>query len=75
CTSGFHGVNEPGGVRVAREDDLGVSEGREDVHKVFQQCGSGEKRKLSRCGRNQMGNEPILALPEGAYNFVVYYDA
>ncbi|GJR62459.1 hypothetical protein Tco_1504621 [Tanacetum coccineum] len=75
CTSGFHGVNEPGGVRVAREDDRGVSEGREDVREVFQQRGSGAKRKLSRCGRNQMGNEPILALPEGANDFVVYYDA
>ncbi|GJS90082.1 hypothetical protein Tco_0772718 [Tanacetum coccineum] len=31
--------------------------------------------KLSRCGRNQLGNEPILALPEGADDFVVYYDA
>ncbi|GKB75475.1 hypothetical protein Tco_0942370 [Tanacetum coccineum] len=37
--------------------------------------GSGAKRKLSRCGKNQMGNEPILALPEGADDFVVYYDA
>ncbi|GJZ45960.1 hypothetical protein Tco_0593556 [Tanacetum coccineum] len=67
CTSGFHGVNEP----VARKDDRGVSEGREDVREVFQQLGSEAKRKLSRCGRNQMGNEPILALPEGADNFVV----
>ncbi|GJZ95957.1 hypothetical protein Tco_0668291 [Tanacetum coccineum] len=75
CTSGFHGVNEPGGVRVTREDDRGVTEGREDVREVFQQRGSRAKRKLSRCGRNQMGNEPILALPEGADNFVVYYDA
>ncbi|GJY71302.1 putative reverse transcriptase domain-containing protein [Tanacetum coccineum] len=33
------------------------------------------KRKLSRCGRNQIGNDPILALPEGADDFVVYYDA
>ncbi|GKA73578.1 hypothetical protein Tco_0779880 [Tanacetum coccineum] len=63
------------GVRVAREDDRGVTEGREDVCEVFQQRGSGAKRKLSRCGRNQMGNEPILALPEGADDFVVYYDA
>ncbi|GJR03322.1 hypothetical protein Tco_0526306 [Tanacetum coccineum] len=47
-------------------DDHGVSEGREDVREVFQQCGSRAKRKLSRCGRNQMGNEPILALQEGA---------
>ncbi|GJT59151.1 hypothetical protein Tco_1002684 [Tanacetum coccineum] len=60
-----------GGVRVAREDDHGVTEGREDVREVFQQRGSGAKRKLSRCGRNQMGNEPILALPEGAGDFVV----
>ncbi|GJZ04622.1 hypothetical protein Tco_0537897 [Tanacetum coccineum] len=58
-----------------KKDDHGVSEGREDVREVFQQRGSGAKRKLSRCGRNQMGNEPILALPEGADDFVVYYDA
>ncbi|GJR25380.1 hypothetical protein Tco_1101612 [Tanacetum coccineum] len=43
--------------------------------KFFQQHGSGAKRKLSRCRRNQMGNEPILALPKGADDFVVYYDA
>ncbi|GJX56705.1 hypothetical protein Tco_0286602 [Tanacetum coccineum] len=59
----------------ARENDRGVTEGREDVCEVFQQCRSGAKRKLSRCGRNQMGNEPILALPERANDFVVYYDA
>ncbi|GKA59759.1 hypothetical protein Tco_0759072 [Tanacetum coccineum] len=53
----------------------GWFEWREDVREVFQQRGSGAKRKLSRCGRNQMGNEPILALPEGADDFVVYYDA
>ncbi|GKA12311.1 hypothetical protein Tco_0691857 [Tanacetum coccineum] len=64
-----------GGVRVTREDDCGVTEGREDIREVFQQRGSRAKRKLSRCGRNQMGNEPILALPEGADDFVVYYDA
>ncbi|GJR85904.1 hypothetical protein Tco_0209915 [Tanacetum coccineum] len=75
CTNTFHRVNEPGGVRVARKDDRGVTEGREDVREVFQQRGSGAKRKLSRCGRNQMGNEPILALPEGADDFIVYYDA
>ncbi|GJS53180.1 hypothetical protein Tco_0626542 [Tanacetum coccineum] len=75
CTNGFYGVNELGGVRVAREDDRGVTEGREDVREVFQQRRSGAKRNLSRCGRNQLGNEPILALPEGADDFVVYYDA
>ncbi|GKG12449.1 hypothetical protein Tco_0346686, partial [Tanacetum coccineum] len=60
------------GVRVAREDDRGVTKGREDLREVFQQRGSGAKRKLSRRGRNQMGNEPILALPEGADDFVDY---
>ncbi|GJW66653.1 hypothetical protein Tco_0121077 [Tanacetum coccineum] len=71
----LHGGVEKRGVRVACEDDHGVSKGREDVREVFQQRGSGSKRKLSRCRRNQMGNEPILALPEGADDFVVYYDA
>ncbi|GKB63779.1 hypothetical protein Tco_0919965 [Tanacetum coccineum] len=51
------------------------TEGREYVREVFQQRRSGAKRKLSRCGRNQLGNEPILALPEGADDFVLYYDA
>ncbi|GKC59910.1 hypothetical protein Tco_1087508 [Tanacetum coccineum] len=36
---------------------------------------SGAKRKLSKCGTNRMGNEPILALPEGVDDFVVNYDA
>ncbi|GJS78583.1 hypothetical protein Tco_0728464 [Tanacetum coccineum] len=59
-TSGFHGVNE---------------QGREGVREFFQQHGSEAKRKLSRGGRNQMGNEPVIALPEGADDFIVYYDA
>ncbi|GKF21987.1 hypothetical protein Tco_0074309 [Tanacetum coccineum] len=29
----------------------------------------------TRCRRNQMANEPILALPKRADDFVVYYDA
>ncbi|GJZ45770.1 hypothetical protein Tco_0593366 [Tanacetum coccineum] len=40
---------------------------------LVSECGA--KRKLSRCGRNQMGNEPTLALPKGADDFIVYYDA
>ncbi|GKC09653.1 hypothetical protein Tco_1001263 [Tanacetum coccineum] len=58
-----------------KKDDRGVTEGREDVREVFQQRGSGAKRKLSRCGRDQMDNELIVALPEGADNFVIHYDA
>ncbi|GJY54320.1 hypothetical protein Tco_0445984 [Tanacetum coccineum] len=34
-------------------------------------CRSGVKRKLFESCRNNMGNEPILALPEGSDNFVV----
>ncbi|GJR29698.1 hypothetical protein Tco_1105930 [Tanacetum coccineum] len=71
CTSGFHRVNEPGVHGHDRRD----TEGIEDVHEIFQQRGSGVRRKLSRCGRNQLGNEPILTLPEGANDSVVYYDA
>ncbi|GJY50118.1 hypothetical protein Tco_0440074, partial [Tanacetum coccineum] len=72
CTSGFHRVNEPGGVRVAREDDRGVSEGREDVREVFQQRGSGAKRKLfSHCGRNHIGMSD-LGIAEGANDFVYF---
>ncbi|GJX30812.1 hypothetical protein Tco_0240667 [Tanacetum coccineum] len=59
-TSGFHGVNE---------------QGREGEREFFQQHGSEAKRNLSRGGRNQMGNEPVIALPEGADDFIVYYDA
>ncbi|GJR03880.1 hypothetical protein Tco_0526864 [Tanacetum coccineum] len=42
------------GVRVAREDDHGVTKGREDVREVFQQCRSRAKRNLSRCGFGSM---------------------
>ncbi|GJR67700.1 hypothetical protein Tco_0013765 [Tanacetum coccineum] len=54
---------------------LGRKKGREGVREFFQQHGSEAKRKLSRGGRNQMGNEPVIALPEGADDFIVYYDA
>ncbi|GJW70628.1 hypothetical protein Tco_0127545 [Tanacetum coccineum] len=61
-------------IRVAREDDRGVIEGREDVREVFQQCTSSKRGSLTRLWKDKMGNEPILALPEGADDFVVYYD-
>nr|GEZ05987.1 reverse transcriptase domain-containing protein [Tanacetum cinerariifolium] len=47
-----------------------VAEERE-VSCEAQLCRSGVKRKLFRSCRNNMGNEPILALPEGSDNFVV----
>ncbi|GJZ66734.1 hypothetical protein Tco_0623430 [Tanacetum coccineum] len=64
-----------GGVRVAREDDRGVTKRmRKMLREVFQHV-ERSKEEVSRCGRNQMGNELILALPEGSDDFVVYYDA
>ncbi|GJR79995.1 hypothetical protein Tco_0150780 [Tanacetum coccineum] len=69
CTSHFHGRNEPG-ARVAFEDEFGAAEERE-VSCEAQQGRSGVKRKLFGSCRNNMGNEPILALPEGSDNFVV----
>ncbi|GJY23831.1 hypothetical protein Tco_0397489 [Tanacetum coccineum] len=37
-------IEKLGGVRVAREDDRGVTEGREDVREVFQQRGEASQR-------------------------------
>ncbi|GJR86521.1 hypothetical protein Tco_0210532 [Tanacetum coccineum] len=75
CTSGFHGVNEPGGVRVAHEDDREVSEGREDVREVFQQRGSGAKRKLFlTVVKESNGYEADLHFGK-EQTIVVYYDA
>ncbi|GJY66466.1 putative reverse transcriptase domain-containing protein [Tanacetum coccineum] len=56
-------------MELMSRGDRGVTEGREDVREVVQQRGSEAKRKLSRCGRNQMGNEPILAFPGRSRRF------
>ncbi|GJS89778.1 hypothetical protein Tco_0772414 [Tanacetum coccineum] len=58
------------GARVAFEDEFGAAEERE-VSCEAQQGRSGVKRKLFGSFRNNMGNEPILALPKGSDNFVV----
>ncbi|GKA51540.1 hypothetical protein Tco_0744736 [Tanacetum coccineum] len=73
CTSDFHGHNESG-AQVAFEDEFGTAEERE-VSCEAQQGRSGVKRKLFGSCRNNMGNEPILALPEGSDNFVVMLGA
>ncbi|GJW96461.1 hypothetical protein Tco_0178269 [Tanacetum coccineum] len=69
CTSDFHRRNESG-ARVAIEDEFGAAEEREVSCKA-QQGQSGVNRKLFGSCRNNMSNEPILALPEGSDNFVV----
>nr|GEZ81129.1 hypothetical protein [Tanacetum cinerariifolium] len=58
------------GARVAFEDEFGAAEERE-VSCEAQQGRSGVKRKLFGSYRNNMCNEPILALPKGSDNFVV----
>nr|GEV13132.1 hypothetical protein [Tanacetum cinerariifolium] len=70
CTSDFHGRNESGGARVAFEDEFGVAEERKVSYKA-QQGQSGVKKKLFGSCRDNMGKEPILALPKGSDKFVV----
>ncbi|GKA50545.1 hypothetical protein Tco_0743618 [Tanacetum coccineum] len=67
CTSDFHRRNESGVLAVY---EFGAAEERE-VSCEAQQGRSGVKRKLFGSCRNNMGNEPILALPKGSDNFVV----
>nr|GFB35792.1 hypothetical protein [Tanacetum cinerariifolium] len=69
CTNNFDGRNESG-ARVAFEDEFGAAEERE-VSCEAQQGRSGVKKKLFRSCRNNMGNEQILASPEGSENFVI----
>nr|GEZ15481.1 putative reverse transcriptase domain, ribonuclease H-like domain, aspartic peptidase domain protein [Tanacetum cinerariifolium] len=62
------------GARVAFEDESGAAEERE-VSCEAQQGRSGVKRKLFGSLRIKIDNEPILALPEGSYNFIVMREA
>ncbi|GJY17143.1 hypothetical protein Tco_0388634 [Tanacetum coccineum] len=57
----------------AREDDQRSPLKEEKMYVSFQQQWNRAKRKLSRCGRNQMGNKPILEFLEGADDFVMLY--
>nr|GFC01911.1 hypothetical protein [Tanacetum cinerariifolium] len=59
-----------GGARVVFKDEFGAAEEKEVLCEA-QQGRSKMKRKLFGSCRNNMGNEPILALPEGSENFVV----
>nr|GEZ32159.1 putative reverse transcriptase domain-containing protein [Tanacetum cinerariifolium] len=56
------------GARVTFEDEFGATEERE-VSCESQQGRSRVKRKLFGSYRNNMGNEPTLALPEGIRQF------
>nr|GEV41349.1 hypothetical protein [Tanacetum cinerariifolium] len=69
---GLHEVKE--GARVAFEDEFGAAKEREVLCET-QQGRSKVKRKFFESFRKKMGNEPILALPEGSDNFVVMREA
>nr|GFD47659.1 hypothetical protein [Tanacetum cinerariifolium] len=56
------------------KDEFGAAKERE-VSCEAQQGRSGVKMKLFESFRNKIGNEPILALPEGSDNFVVMREA
>nr|GFB95184.1 hypothetical protein [Tanacetum cinerariifolium] len=62
CTIDFHGCNESDKFRAAEEREVSCE---------AQQGQSGVKMKLFKSCKNNMGNEPILALPKGSDNFVV----
>nr|GEY12963.1 hypothetical protein [Tanacetum cinerariifolium] len=63
-----------GGARVAFKDEFRAAKERKVLCEA-QKGQSGVKRKLFVSFRNKMGNEPILALPEGSENFVVMREA
>nr|GEZ90617.1 putative reverse transcriptase domain, ribonuclease H-like domain, aspartic peptidase domain protein [Tanacetum cinerariifolium] len=60
CASDFHGRNESGVLAIFRQLSSCLTTTFSEV-----------KRKLFESCRNNMGNEPILALPEGSDNFIV----
>nr|GEX84133.1 reverse transcriptase [Tanacetum cinerariifolium] len=70
CTNDFHGR----GAQVTFKDEFGATEERE-VSCEAQQGRSGVKSKIFGSCRNNMGNELILALPEGSNNFIVMREA
>nr|GEV15614.1 reverse transcriptase domain-containing protein [Tanacetum cinerariifolium] len=59
-----------GGERVAFDDEFRAVEERE-VSCESQQGQNGVKRKLFGSCRNNMGNEPILALPKGLDKYIL----
>ncbi|GJZ58363.1 hypothetical protein Tco_0613857 [Tanacetum coccineum] len=63
------------GVRVAREDDHGVTEGREDVREVSNNVRSGAKGKLSRCVRKSIWVMRIFGITKEQTLSWYYYDA
>ncbi|GJW74805.1 hypothetical protein Tco_0134175 [Tanacetum coccineum] len=70
CCLALYGRMERGGARVEFEDEFRAVEERE-VSSEAQQGRSRVKRKIFGSYRNDMGNDPILALPEGSDNFIV----
>nr|GEX28741.1 hypothetical protein [Tanacetum cinerariifolium] len=62
------GHAESGGARIAFEDEFGAAK-KTEVSCEAQQGRSRVKRKLFRSCRNNMANEPILALPDGLDNY------
>nr|GEW56751.1 uncharacterized mitochondrial protein AtMg00810-like [Tanacetum cinerariifolium]GEX65098.1 uncharacterized mitochondrial protein AtMg00810-like [Tanacetum cinerariifolium] len=69
---GLHEVKR--GAQVTFEDEFGAAEEREVLCEA-QKGRSGVKRKLFGSFKNNMGNEPILALPEGMDDFIVMREA
>nr|GEW89030.1 reverse transcriptase domain-containing protein [Tanacetum cinerariifolium] len=86
CTSDFHGLDEPGGLRDSFEVSVGAAEEGEVVCLVSKyEFWLHEKNQKYEWGREQeeafqtlkdnLCNTPILSLPDGPEGFVVYCDA
>ncbi|GJU18074.1 hypothetical protein Tco_1146040 [Tanacetum coccineum] len=74
AASEFHERNESGVLAVFRQVVIMFKRRHLGLHEVLggaRQGRSGVMRKFFGNCRNNMGNEPILALPEGSDNFVV----
>nr|GEX52400.1 uncharacterized mitochondrial protein AtMg00810-like [Tanacetum cinerariifolium] len=69
---GLHEVKR--GAQVAFKDKFGAAKEREVLCEA-QKGRSRVKRKLFGSFKNNMGNEPILALPEGTDDFIVMREA
>ncbi|GJU90075.1 putative reverse transcriptase domain-containing protein [Tanacetum coccineum] len=74
CTSGFHGLEEPGGSRGSFKVGVGAAEEGKVVCLVFQEWAK-EQEEAFQTLKDNLCDAPILSLPDGSKEFVVYCDA
>ncbi|GJS44410.1 putative reverse transcriptase domain-containing protein [Tanacetum coccineum] len=79
CASSFHGLEEPGGSRGPFEVGVEAAEEGKVVCLVFQKIQkyewAREQEEAFQTLKDNLCNAPILSLPDGPEDFVVYSDA